>query len=98
MRSRLVSQVFFSVQSNQRSKYTYNIVGCLYSIRSLFVLYFVQLDNKPQYYSVLETFRTFCNMATFEKIVLAVYYQEMSLLIIVVSLKSNLFIVHEDDW
>ena len=37
-------------------------------------------------------------MATFEKIVLAVYYLEMSLLIMPVSLKSNFFIVDEDDW
>ena len=41
-----VKQVFFKVQNNQLSKELYNIIGYLYSICALFVLYFVQLDNK----------------------------------------------------
>ena len=36
-------------------------------------------------------------MATFQKIVLAVYYQEMSLIIKPVLLETNLFIADEDD-
>ena len=43
-RSRPIQQVF-SVQNNQ----LYNIAGYLYSIRALFVLYLMQLDNKAEY-------------------------------------------------
>ena len=41
---------------------------------------------------------TLYNMATFEKLVLAVYYQVVSLLIIPMSLTTKLFIADEDDW
>ena len=37
-------------------------------------------------------------MATFQKIVLAVYYQELSLLIIPMLLETNLFEADENDW
>ena len=37
-------------------------------------------------------------MATFQKLVLAVYYQVMSLLLIPMLLETNLFIADEDDW
>ena len=37
-------------------------------------------------------------MAIFENIVLAVYYQVMTLLIEPMSLETNLFIADEDDW
>ena len=37
-------------------------------------------------------------MAIFENIVLAVYYQAMTLLIKPMSLETNLFIADEDDW
>ena len=38
-----LNSLFFSVQNNQLHK----IVGYLYPNHALFVLYFVQLDNKP---------------------------------------------------
>ena len=37
-------------------------------------------------------------MATFQNIVLAVYYQVMSLLIIPMLLETNLFTADENDW
>ena len=43
-RSRPIKQVF-SIQNNQ----LYNIAGYLYSIRALFAIYLVQLDNKAEY-------------------------------------------------
>ena len=43
-RSPPIKQVF-SVQNNQ----LYNIAGYLYSIRALFAIYTVQLDNKAEY-------------------------------------------------
>ena len=38
-----LSSLFFSVQNNQ----LHNIAGYLYPNHALFILYFVQLDNKP---------------------------------------------------
>ena len=38
-----LNSLFFSVQNNQ----LHNIAGYLYPNHALFVLYFVQLDNKP---------------------------------------------------
>ena len=43
-RSRPIKQIF-SIQNNQ----LYNIAGYLYSIRALFAIYLVQLDNKAEY-------------------------------------------------
>ena len=37
-------------------------------------------------------------MATFQKVVLAVYYQEKGLLIKPMLLETNLFIADENDW
>ena len=50
------------------------------------------------YYSLLETLMTLCNMATFENIVLVVYNLAMSLLIKPMSLETSFFIADEDDW
>ena len=38
-----LNSLFFSVQNNQ----LHNIAGYLYPNHALFILYFVQLDNKP---------------------------------------------------
>ena len=49
-----LSNRIFIVQNKQLSKYPYNIARYLYSIRALFVLCFVQLDNKSAYFCFLD--------------------------------------------
>ena len=52
----------------------------------------------PQYNILLENFQKFCNMEPFEKILPAVFYQVMRVLIIPMSLETKLFIADEDVW
>ena len=46
----------------------------------------------------LENVQKFCNMEPFEKILPAVFYQVMRILIIPKSLETKLFIADEDVW
>ena len=43
-----LSDRYFTIQNNQLSKEPYNTTGYLYSIRALFVLCLLKLNNKKQ--------------------------------------------------
>ena len=72
-----LNSFFFTVQNNQLSRLPYNIAGYMYSVRTLFALYFVQLDNNKKY-MYLRLFKIIVPKEWFQSTIWLLYFQVQS--------------------
>ena len=68
---------FFYNQNNQLSRLPYNIAGYMYSVRTLFALYFGQLDNNKKY-MYLKLFKIIVLKEWFQKTIWLLYFRVQS--------------------